>query len=74
MILAGDMNTPPTSRYWRRLRAELTDAFDVRGRGFGYTFAWRRGLALLRIDYIWAGGGAEPLRCWTCLLYTSRCV
>lgn len=65
MILAGDMNTPPTSRYWRSLRAELTDAFDVRGRGFGYTFAWRRGLALLRIDCIWAGGGAEPLRCWT---------
>lgn len=65
LILVGDMNTPPTSRYWRSLRAELTDAFDVRGRGFGYTYAWRRQLALLRIDYIWTGGGAEPLRCWT---------
>jgi endonuclease/exonuclease/phosphatase (EEP) superfamily protein YafD len=65
LIVAGDMNTPPTSRYWRSLRAELTDAFDERGRGFGYTYAWRQKLALLRIDYIWTGGGAEPLRCWT---------
>lgn len=65
LILVGDMNTPPTSRYWRSLRTELTDAFDVRGRGFGYTYAWRRGLALLRIDYIWTGGGAAPLRAWS---------
>ncbi len=65
LIVAGDMNTPPTSRYWRRLDAHLSDAFDAAGRGFGHTFVWRRKLALLRIDYLWTGGGARALRCWT---------
>ncbi|MGD9496174.1 MAG: endonuclease/exonuclease/phosphatase family protein [Armatimonadota bacterium] len=64
MILAGDLNTPPTSRYWYRLSQRLTDAFDAAGRGFGHTFLWRRRWPLLRIDYVWAGGGARPLRCW----------
>jgi len=26
---------------------------------------WRRKWPILRIDYVWAGGGATPLRCWT---------
>jgi len=65
MLIVGDMNTPPTSRYRRRLDRHLTDAFDAVGWGFGHTFLWRRKLALLRIDYIWTGGGATPLRCWT---------
>ncbi len=64
-VVLGDMNTPPTSRYWRRLRERMSDAFDVAGRGFGHTFVWRRKLALLRIDYIWVGGAALPLRCVT---------
>ncbi len=65
MLIVGDMNTPPTSRYRRRLREHLTDAFDAVGLGFGHSFLWRRKLALLRIDYVWTGGGARPLRCWT---------
>ena len=63
-ILAGDMNTPPASRFWRRTSEHLTDAFDAAGRGFGHTFIWRRHLSLLRIDYIWTGGGIRPLHCW----------
>ncbi len=65
MLIMGDMNTPPTSRYWRSLRAQMTDCFDVVGRGLGYSFVWRRRWPILRIDYVWAGGGATPLRCWT---------
>lgn len=65
MLVLGDMNTPPTSRNWRRLRERLTDAFDAAGRGFGHTFVWRRRLPLLRIDYVWANASVRPLRCWT---------
>lgn len=65
LIVAGDMNTPPTSRYHERVAARLTDSFDAVGRGFGYTFVWRDYFPMLRIDYIWAGGGVQPLRCDT---------
>ena len=65
MLVMGDMNTPPTSRYWRSLRAQMIDSFDAVGRGLGYSFVWRRKWPSLRIDYVWAGGGATPLRCWT---------
>ncbi len=65
MLVMGDMNTPPTSRYWRSLRAQMIDAFDAVGCGLGYSFVWRRKWPILRIDYVWAGGGATPLRCWT---------
>ncbi|MEA3403192.1 MAG: endonuclease/exonuclease/phosphatase family protein [Armatimonadota bacterium] len=64
LLVAGDMNTPPTSRYWRSVDAHLTDAFEAVGRGFGFTFVWRRRLPMLRIDYVWAGGRITPVRCW----------
>lgn len=65
LVVAGDMNTPPASRYYRMLQERLTDSFAAVGRGFGHTFVWRERLPLLRIDYVWAGGGVEPLRCRT---------
>lgn len=63
VILAGDFNTPPGSRFWRQLDEHLIDAFDATGFGFGYTFLLRWKYPLLRIDYVWAGGGAVPIRC-----------
>lgn len=62
VIVAGDMNTPPASQYYRQTAARLTDSFAAVGRGFGHTFVWRRKLPMLRIDYVWVGGGIEPLR------------
>ena len=65
LVVAGDMNTPPASRYYRRMSSRMTDAFAARGLGFGYTWLWRGRWPLLRIDYIWCGGGVRPVRCFT---------
>ncbi len=62
VVVAGDMNTPPASRYHGLVANRLTDTFTVAGSGFGHTFAWQRKLPLLRIDYVWTGGGVTPLR------------
>lgn len=62
VIVAGDMNTPPASQFYRQTAERLTDSFAAVGRGFGYTFVWRRKVPMLRIDYVWAGGGIDPLR------------
>jgi len=63
LVVAGDMNTPPASRYYARMAERFTDAFGAVGRGFGNTFIWRQRLPILRIDYVWTGGGVEPLTC-----------
>lgn len=60
-IVAGDMNTPPASRFHAMLSESLIDSHEAVGRGFGHTFVWRRHLPMMRIDYVWAGGGVEPL-------------
>lgn len=65
LIVAGDMNTPPASRYYRQMAQRMTDSFAAVGRGFGNTFVWRRELPLLRIDYVWTAGGIDPIRCET---------
>ncbi|MFW6156962.1 MAG: endonuclease/exonuclease/phosphatase family protein [Armatimonadota bacterium] len=62
LVVTGDMNTPPASRYHALVSERLTDSFETVGSGFGYTFLWRRKLPMLRIDYVWTGGGVEPLR------------
>ncbi|MGI5818862.1 MAG: endonuclease/exonuclease/phosphatase family protein [Armatimonadota bacterium] len=61
VILAGDMNVTPASRYYAQVAERLTDSFTEVGRGFGNTFVWRQKLPVLRIDYVWTGGGVEPL-------------
>ncbi|MBD3292606.1 MAG: hypothetical protein GF393_06750 [Armatimonadia bacterium] len=63
LIVAGDLNTPPPSRYYDRMDERFTDSFAAVGRGFGNTFVWRRRLPILRIDYVWTGGGVAPLTC-----------
>ncbi|MFO8082602.1 MAG: endonuclease/exonuclease/phosphatase family protein [Armatimonadota bacterium] len=65
VILAGDLNITPASRYYEQIATRLTDSFAEVGRGFGNTFVWRQRLPAFRIDYVWTGGGVTPLRCET---------
>jgi len=62
VIAAGDFNVPPNSRFYRRFRRRLTDAFASVGLGFGYTYVLR-GVPVLRIAYVWTGNGCRPLAC-----------
>lgn len=61
-IVAGDFNTPPRGRLYRRMTNHSRDSFADVGGGFGYTY--RADIPLLRIDYVFAGGGLEPENCW----------
>ncbi len=65
VIVAGDFNTPPTSRHIRRMASQLRDCFAEAGGGFGMTYLIRKRLPVLRIDYIWAGNGIAPVACRT---------
>jgi vancomycin resistance protein VanJ len=60
-IVAGDFNTPPRGRLYRRLASLLTDGFAAAGSGFGWTFPSSH--PLLRIDYVWTTPDLRPLRC-----------
>lgn len=57
-LVVGDMNTPPRGVIYRKLREQLSDCFDERGRGYGHTFPGddKKLYALrqpwLRIDYV----------------------
>jgi endonuclease/exonuclease/phosphatase family metal-dependent hydrolase len=68
-LVAGDFNLPDLGPGYRALAAEMTDAFDVAGRGYGYTFpgVTRNPLALfrpwLRLDYQFAGAGWRVVEC-----------
>lgn len=64
VLVAGDLNTPPASRFHRVMRKGLTDCFAEVGRGFGYTYV-PHGAPVFRIDYIWAGPGVQPIACET---------
>ena len=50
VILGGDLNDPPQSFTYRQLAHDRQDAFRVKGRGIGTTYAGL--IPLLRIDYI----------------------
>jgi endonuclease/exonuclease/phosphatase family metal-dependent hydrolase len=52
ILLCGDFNDTPNSYVYRLLSEKLTDTFQSKGRGLGYTFAGS--LPLLRIDYTFA--------------------
>ncbi|WP_293911969.1 endonuclease/exonuclease/phosphatase family protein [Deinococcus sp.] len=64
VIVAGDFNTPPRGQVYRALSAELSDAWDSAGRGFGYTFSSQA--PVLRIDHVFVrglkvvGAGVQP--------------
>ena len=62
VIVLGDFNTPPESPILTEVWRGYTDAFDVAGWGFGYTFVGAK--TTVRIDHVlvnrkWAIGN-----CW----------
>jgi endonuclease/exonuclease/phosphatase (EEP) superfamily protein YafD len=64
VIVCGDFNNPPHSYIYRRMRAGLQDAHQVRGNGRGSTYG--AGLLAFRIDYVLVGSSflvvdQEPL-------------
>ncbi len=58
LVVAGDFNTPPRGRDYRRLEGALTDAFGAVGVGFGLSFP--SALPLWRIDHVFMRG-VQPL-------------
>lgn len=52
-LLIGDFNTPGESVHFDAYRQDLTDAFEVGGRGLRET--WFYTLPVLSIDHIWIG-------------------
>jgi vancomycin resistance protein VanJ len=60
LIIAGDFNTPPRGRFYRRLHREYKDAFAEAGLGLGHTF--RSNIPVLRIDYVFLDNGVAPVR------------
>ncbi|MEM9819805.1 MAG: endonuclease/exonuclease/phosphatase family protein, partial [Bacteroidota bacterium] len=50
VVVCGDFNETPLSYVYRIVSQSLQDAFKVRGRGFGTTYAGK--IPALRIDYI----------------------
>ena len=67
LVVLGDFNL--SDREWRYndLDARLTDVFRTTARGFGFTYpnyTRVRGVPvppLVRIDYVWVGGGVVPI-------------
>ena len=74
VIVAGDFNSPETSRVCATLReAGLADAFSAGGRGYGYTYGhfllqhrlpWLH-LSWMRIDHIMVDSRTGVWRCWS---------
>ena len=62
ILLAGDFNLPTDSNIYRDALSGFSDAFEMRGFGFGMTYhaKW----TVTRIDHILAGAGWEASRCW----------
>jgi len=67
VIVVGDFNLSDREQDYRQFAARLHDAFRETTWGFGHTFpnnlqlgAIRVPFPLIRIDYIWSGGGVVP--------------
>jgi endonuclease/exonuclease/phosphatase (EEP) superfamily protein YafD len=62
IALAGDFNSTPYNVLHRDLVTRLTDAWDAAGDGFGHTApADSSFIPPMRVDHVYAGGGARPL-------------
>ncbi len=59
VILMGDLNEIPYSHAYFSLSQKLKNAFEVAGRGFGFTY--NRVLFFLRIDHIFASPELAPV-------------
>lgn len=74
VIVAGDFNSPDASLACAMLRdANLHDAFDEGGKGYGYTYGhflfqhrlpWLQ-VSWMRIDHILLSSQLHTLHCWT---------
>ena len=62
LLLAGDFNTPPESRLYRRDWAAYRNAFSDAGTGFGFTMTTHR--AAVRIDHVLFAAPWECRGCW----------
>jgi vancomycin resistance protein VanJ len=67
LVVAGDFNLSDREPDYAQFAARLHDAYRETNWGFGYTFpsSVRLGVApisfpLIRIDYVWSGGGVVP--------------
>lgn len=67
LVVAGDLNLSDREADYMQLATRLRDAYRATSWGFGYTFPSRVQLGglslplpLVRIDYIWSGGGVIP--------------
>jgi endonuclease/exonuclease/phosphatase family metal-dependent hydrolase len=63
-LLGGDLNVLPGEPGPSRLAGFATDCWEAAGEGPGGTFPSDEPSA--RIDYLFAGPAARPLRAWTC--------
>jgi endonuclease/exonuclease/phosphatase family metal-dependent hydrolase len=63
-VLGGDLNVLPGEPGPSRLAELATDCWEASGEGPGLTFPSDEPSA--RIDYLFAGPAARPLRAWTC--------
>jgi len=62
VVLCGDFNDTPGSRVHERLKGTFDDAWELVGKGAGWTFPASN--PRKRIDYVWVSkaGGIEPTR------------
>ncbi len=66
LIVLGDFNTPQDSAHFGGLRSQLTNCFEMAGRGFAET--WPSFLPVLSLDQMWVSSDWTPLLCrhfWT---------
>lgn len=64
IVIAGDFNSNPDSRVCDGMRIFINDAWDLAGKGDGFTFPSDK--AEKRIDYLWVSKGEsiKTLRVW----------
>jgi len=61
LIVLGDFNTPSASVHFKRLRVQLTDAFETAGIGCAAT--WPTGLPVLELDHVFVSKHLRVVRC-----------
>jgi hypothetical protein len=63
LVILGDFNMSDREPAYRHFAAHLHDAYRETAGGFGFTYPIGAGSApfpLVRIDYVWSGGGVAP--------------
>jgi endonuclease/exonuclease/phosphatase (EEP) superfamily protein YafD len=61
LVVVGDFNTPRDSVFFEPLRTMLTQAYEVAGRGWPYS--WPVPLPMWAIDQVWFSRGIRAARC-----------